>query len=669
VEFVVIARTLVLYSVGWLAFAPTGLAQSQETDPIRLTEQLASTSFRIRERAALQLHSLGAAAIPALESGLQSADIELRTRCLRILRLARRSAIDIELDAFVAGGDISASPTFDSWPTFKSVAGESRDARGLFAASYRTDPELLKLVKSNAGQAVTQVVARCTKIMSHNDGTEAAEPMTTLGQIGAIVFASAAAPAAVDMNTLNHLQNVLSRQEVQNLVKGHPVFSRMIERILDSQPNDQRTFHQRLHLARTLNLEEILQKKIRPEIRSQVEKAAKSADINQLQNVTHLAQQVGLDEEIEKLLKPALYQAAENACKRLDQPDQFYMVFNLLQTLQMSEAMHRVMRPAFLKLLDNDKIVEGNNGRVYQMIAMAASLHLQSEARSKLQPAMRKRMLALVRNPNENEVSRLFYEAQYLGMQDSIESLLKPAAHAMILAALEKSVEVHTLQRMVGVTQMLGMMDTTEKTLKPLVRIQIKEVAGRLTGNDLWQLNQYFHLAQSMGLNESIEKDIRPRIVGLIKQSEVKGLDQQMFDPAFNLATMMKLPEAVPLAIQAAGDKNMNSARRARAIQYVGQVGARVEIKKLATLLNDRTAVGTAGWNQIRIHTEIRDVALASMIHLSGQTMIDYGFDFSTHTRADFTAMGYTHMGFSTEQRRADALTRWEQWQQKNKDS
>ena len=61
---------------------------------------------------------------------------------------------------------------------------------------------------------------------------------------------------------------------------------------------------------------------------------------------------------------------------------------------------------------------------------------------------------------------------------------------------------------------------------------------------------------------------------------------------------------------------------------YVGQLGTKEDIAQLAPLLTDKAAIGSSSVNWTQIKAEVRDLALAMLLHSRGQALADYGYPY-----------------------------------------
>jgi len=148
------------------------------------------------------------------------------------------------------------------------------------------------------------------------------------------------------------------------------------------------------------------------------------------------------------------------------------------------------------------------------------------------------------------------------------------------------------------------------------------------------------------------------------------------------LALQFNVREGVEPALAMLKDGGGNPHMRQYALLVVGKFGSTDDIQRLEPLLEDQAicaqqqiAVPTeiakedpanpkAMKNEM-METQIRDVALAVIIHLSGQKPADFGFQ---RVQPNSTVLFNTAtLGFTSQELRSAALAQWRQWQQANK--
>lgn len=92
-------------------------------------EELGSSQFAVRERAAAELHGLGNVALPALRTAAsQSDDLEVRLRAADVIAGIVGGEVAGRIDEFLAGQDVA----LEGWDVFREVLGDSLRLRELF---------------------------------------------------------------------------------------------------------------------------------------------------------------------------------------------------------------------------------------------------------------------------------------------------------------------------------------------------------------------------------------------------------------------------------------------------------------------------------------------------------------------------------------------------------
>jgi hypothetical protein len=126
----------------------------------------------------------------------------------------------------------------------------------------------------------------------------------------------------------------------------------------------------------------------------------------------------------------------------------------------------------------------------------------------------------------------------------------------------------------------------------------------------------------------------------------------------------LDLKEGVPVALKAARAADLNATTRGTAVMFVAEFGGKEHVGELEPLLTDTASIGSMGFNFATIHTELRDVALAAVVTLSGQSLDDYGYPyvkfFGTAARP-LSALSAHCYGFSDAASRAAALKLWKE--------
>ncbi len=102
-------------------------------------EELGSSAFADRERAASRLSELGQAIIPRLtELGKEHHDPEVRIRANKIVRQLTAGDLNRRIEAFLSGKDVG----FEGWDTISSIFGDSNSVREMFVELVQVYPDL-----------------------------------------------------------------------------------------------------------------------------------------------------------------------------------------------------------------------------------------------------------------------------------------------------------------------------------------------------------------------------------------------------------------------------------------------------------------------------------------------------------------------------------------------
>ena len=151
----------------WLASCP-GLSQDdyltldseKKLLAKALVEQLGNDSGVIRDHAARQLCEIGLEAVEAVQDGLRSPDLEVRSRCERIAFVLHEHEKEDKLSRFMLGSEYP-SDSFPLWPTFRESFGDNSESRRLFVEMMQCESRLLELAESHPsklGSAIGDVV-------------------------------------------------------------------------------------------------------------------------------------------------------------------------------------------------------------------------------------------------------------------------------------------------------------------------------------------------------------------------------------------------------------------------------------------------------------------------------------------------------------------------------
>jgi hypothetical protein len=102
---------------------------------------------------------------------------------------------------------------------------------------------------------------------------------------------------------------------------------------------------------------------------------------------------------------------------------------------------------------------------------------------------------------------------------------------------------------------------------------------------------------------------------------------EYMVQRGLEVAAQAEMKELLPLALRIANDKSARIHYRAQVALLLCTLAAKENLKDIEPLLEDKTFVRTVNTNNTSGLLQMRDVALAVCIKLSGQKIADYDFD------------------------------------------
>jgi hypothetical protein len=629
--------------------------------PEELVTRLGSSSYAVRESAFQQLLVLKTAAIPALQAGWNGGAPEVKVRCQSLLVLAEQSELNLQLKEFVETGDPGSLQPLPYWSKFRTRLGDGYQVRFLYASVYKSDPDLFPTLAKKPALPVDSLYARCAQLLTaDSEGNADAPPRPLYGQIGAVLYLAALPEAGLEINVFRQVYHVLNRPEVKPVVAGNALLKELLSTFLMRQSADFQTLSYRANLVSTYQLEKVVRDRLRPEVVKQVDSIVQNPDsLARLQATTDLVRQLSLWDVMETKVKPFIRLQAERIAEKGADNNNLQYLVNLANSLQMQVTIDRHLKPAFFKNLRGYE--SGSTMayyQIYQLVSLARVLGEEEAVFVSLRPALRKRMLALHANPDENQLNQIINEASYLGMIDEIDAFLKPAARKLIIQYLEEKEDIAQLQRAANLANRFQLGDLAKDTFQPMVEKYLDD-AGPLH-QDVNQIYQLFNLARSLGIAAPLEKKMTRLALEELDRMEKGTLDPNSLSPALSLIDQMRLKECLPLLLRV-GASRENPYWRARAIHLVGKIGTKKTIADLLPIIQDKTHLGTTRISNISIKSQVGDVALAAAVHLSGQRLLDYDYDYARITRLNYDVISYTCLGFSSEQQRENALQKWQE--------
>lgn len=135
--------------------------------------------------------------------------------------------------------------------------------------------------------------------------------------------------------------------------------------------------------------------------------------------------------------------------------------------------------------------------------------------------------------------------------------------------------------------------------------------------------------------------------------------------PSLILALNYDLPEGLEPATSLLKQGGVQPQIVQYAILVVGRFGNKEHLPDIEPLLQEAAiCVTSQNKDQPQYNTEVRDVALAVLLQLTGQKFADYGFD--RLEKNPKTLFNPASLGFADDDKRAKALEKWKAWRGKN---
>jgi hypothetical protein len=164
-------------------------------------------------------------------------------------------------------------------------------------------------------------------------------------------------------------------------------------------------------------------------------------------------------------------------------------------------------------------------------------------------------------------------------------------------------------------------------------------------------------LAHRDALRRSFLKDEASRtlLLAYLRQRMVGA----SLDRGLELAGELQLKEAADWAAAVALDKAASGRVRGRALLTLARVGSAQVVPRLSGLLEDETPVGDRKLGNVTLHAQVRDVALAVVLRLSGAAPADFGFPYLQAVPGVKYPPSAACLGFATAAERQAAFKRW----------
>jgi hypothetical protein len=135
------------------------------------------------------------------------------------------------------------------------------------------------------------------------------------------------------------------------------------------------------------------------------------------------------------------------------------------------------------------------------------------------------------------------------------------------------------------------------------------------------------------------------------------------------LVANLELPEGVAIAKKILESQDQGYVK-AMALGVLAKVGNKDNIPDILPYLDRTDVIQTMNFNRVEVKTQMRDVALASLVQVSGLPIADYNFDYLKMfgNGANFNVFTSPGMlGFSDDGVRNTSIKKWKDWYDKEK--
>jgi outer membrane protein assembly factor BamB len=177
-------------------------------------------------------------------------------------------------------------------------------------------------------------------------------------------------------------------------------------------------------------------------------------------------------------------------------------------------------------------------------------------------------------------------------------------------------------------------------------------------------------------MSEKDKSEVEPKLAAhfvaqkLLGQWIMRCGSESVLSSKLNLALNFDLKEGLVPALRIVQNRQMaNQSLRAQAIGFVGKWGGLSHAKAISDLLDDDSGLFKGKMGDEQVEIQIRDVALAWLIHLTDQDHAAYQMP---RAKANFKTMrdsptsgyipSYTEQGFASDEKREAALKLWKEY-------
>lgn len=220
----VVALSLVLTAPVSLSAAPDADKFQRDSErAVELVRHLADRSYEVREEATRQLLQIGRPAKQALLDGLKASDLEVKTRCERILATVLEEDFRARLDAFVADRDAKQQHDLPGLKRWRNLIGDDTAARELYAEMARAHGRLLEEADLSPQTAGDKLAGECQNLFQRvYVPTATARKQISLADVLAMLFIASDPNVPVSDVARQQTANLLYQPAFSTAVRNGP---------------------------------------------------------------------------------------------------------------------------------------------------------------------------------------------------------------------------------------------------------------------------------------------------------------------------------------------------------------------------------------------------------------------------------------------------------------
>jgi hypothetical protein len=215
-----------------------------------------------------------------------------------------------------------------------------------------------------------------------------------------------------------------------------------------------------------------------------------------------LAQNLGLTDVVDKVLKPAAIKLAQAAARNPADVSGFWRAISIARQLNVPEALD-ALKIAGCKAVVAAVADLDNQARLSQALYLAQSLNLSEALEGVVRPAVRKHVLAMLERSDElGQLTQAGYLANRVGLRELLDDTLKPVVRRRARAMLEKAAGVMQIYQVHNVAHQLAMPDLSDDVVKPALRKWLASAKDRPV--DRYSFSQVMYMARALQMKEAV---------------------------------------------------------------------------------------------------------------------------------------------------------------------